>query len=139
MVSTSRSWARHTAGSIETSRRWRVTTIATAKPAIMTSEATSPVRSLPPGDPIMTPTPASAPAIAIQPRGATRSPSAIQASSAAATGDTACTKRTRATDVWFRAMMKPPEATAMQTATTMPSRPIATNACRTRPRSANAA
>ena len=37
--------------------------------------------------------------LATHPRGATRSPSAIHARSAAATGDTACTKRTRATEV----------------------------------------
>jgi hypothetical protein len=71
-------------------------------------------------------------------RGATRSPSAILASSAAIIGDAACRTSTRATVVWLRAMMKHPDATAMLAATPMPARPIDRKAEATEPGSAMA-
>ena len=57
-----------------------------------------------------------------------------QARSAAATGATACMKKTLATGAWLSATMNEPEATAMQTATARPAPPIDRNASSGLPR-----
>jgi len=69
----------------------------TAKASVSTSEAPTPITPPLPGPPTIRPTPSNAIAIAIAARPVTDSPSATQASSAAAIGDTACRKRTFAT------------------------------------------
>ena len=69
----------------------------TAKASIITNEAPTPSRPPLPGPPTISPTPISATAIATPALAVIDSPSAIQASSAAATGDAACMKRTFAT------------------------------------------
>ena len=56
--------ARQVAGSIETSRRWRLMTIETANENAISSDRRSPTPPPSPGPPIITPTPASATAIA---------------------------------------------------------------------------
>jgi hypothetical protein len=135
---TSSSWERQIAGVIEMSRRCRVITMLRAKASVINSE--KPIPSTPPlpGPPTMRPTPMSAIAMATPALAVTRSRSAIQASSAAAIGETACRKRTFATVEWLRATMKEPDAIAVQTATPRPAMPIERNAAIARPRSRTA-
>ena len=82
----------------------------------------------------MSPTPTSAITMASPALAVIGSRSAIQASSAAAIGETACRKRTLATVEWFSATMNEPEANAVQTATPRPATPMVRNAAIVRPR-----
>ena len=129
---------RQMAGAIEMSRRCRVITTATAKDSVITTESASPRPCAPPGPPTMIPTPTSATAIAAPVRRETDSRSAAQAMSAAAIGASACMKSTFATVVWLSATMKLPDATAVQSATATPARPIVAKARTTPSRSVSA-
>ena len=128
-------WDRQTAGIMDTSRRWRVITIATANAKDISSETPSPITSALPGVPNMMATPASAITIAAHVRPVTASRSTTQPSNAASTGEIAWVNSTWATLVWLRAMMKLPEAIAVHTPTPTPAMPIERNAPTTLPRS----
>src|SRR4029079_9057845 len=66
-------WDRQTAGIMDTSRRWRVITIATANANDISSDTPSPITSASPGVPNMMATPATAIAIAAHVRPVTGS------------------------------------------------------------------
>src|SRR6478735_1533674 len=130
-------WDRQTAGIMDTSRRWRVITIATANANDISSETPSPITSASPGVPNMMATPETAITIAAHVRPVTGSRSTTQPSNAASTGEIAWVNSTCATVVWLRATMKLPEAIAVEAATPTPAMPIERNAPTTLPRSVN--